>query len=307
MIVLAALPSLLWTVLRGLEQAYIDEGAGSGQMPSLDLWANLLRPVHGAGGAGIDVRDLPEALRVSRRAVRSRVLLAARNGWTQELRSSRSQATVRLTVRGRKIAAKWKLLQGAVDERWRARVGPDKAGKLRVALEAIVGKMPLEHPHYPAGYGAADARITGGNGRNWRAVPRKSGDTVSHLPLAALVSQALVAFAMSYEERSPVALSLTAAVIMRIPPEGRPLQALGYPVGIAALARHGFLRVSRNRGSKVVHLTPKGVAVSEAYDERVEAVETGWRNLFGEKPVSALHRALEGVTGLIKRPEESYP
>ena len=40
-------------------------------------------------------------------------------------------------------------------------------------------------------------------------MPREGGDTVSHLPLSALVSEALVAFAMDYEEESPVALSLS--------------------------------------------------------------------------------------------------
>lgn len=98
---------------------------------------------------------------------------------------------MRLTVHGFDVAARWESLQDAADERWRAKVGFDKPVKLRAALENIVGKLPLEHPHYPAGYGAADARVTGGNGQDWKAVPRKPGDTVSHLPLSALLSQAI--------------------------------------------------------------------------------------------------------------------
>ncbi|HKS72590.1 MAG TPA: hypothetical protein VJQ82_05290 [Terriglobales bacterium] len=202
---------------------------------------------------------------------------------------------MRLTVHGFDVAARWESLQDAADERWRARAGFDKAVKLRAALENIVGKLPLEHPHYPAGYGAADARVTGGNGQDWKAVPRKSGDTVSSLPLSALLSQALIAFSISYEKVSPVALSISAAVIKRIPPGGRPLQGLGYSAGVAALARHGFVRIGRNSGSVVVNLTPKGFAVSEEYDERIKALETEWRNMFGEEPVTALRRALEGV------------
>lgn len=292
MIASANLPSLFWTALGGLEQAYSDGGAGVGEMPSVDLWANLLRAI---GGAGADLRELPMVLRLSKRAVRSRVLSAARNGWAEEFKSGRGRATVRLTAHGSAVAARWKSLQDAAEKRWRAKVGFDNAGKLRVGLEEIVGKMPLEHPHYPASYGPADARITGGNGEDWTAVPRQSGDTVSHLPPAALVSQALVAFAIGYEERSPVALSLSATVIKLIPRHGRPLQGLGHSVGVAALARHGFVRVSINDGSEVVHLTPKGFAVSEAYDERLKAVEIEWRNVFGDKPVTALRQALEGV------------
>lgn len=291
MIAAATLPSLLWTALKGLEQAYIDEGAGAGEMLSLDLWANLLRALHGAGA---DLRDLPRVLRLSKRAVRSRLLSAVRNGWAEALKSARGRATVRLTVHGFDVAARWESLQDAADER-RAKVGFDKALKLRAALENIVGKLPLEHPHYPAGYGAADARVTGGNGQDWKAVPRKSGDTVSHLPLSALLSQALIAFSISYEKVSPVALPISAAVIKRIPPGGRPLQGLGNSAGVAALARHGFVRIGSNYGAVVVNLTPKGFAVSEAYDERIKAVETEWRNTFGDQPVTALRRALEGV------------
>ena len=37
------LQSLLLDVLRELERAYTDEGAGSFHIPSLDLWANFVR------------------------------------------------------------------------------------------------------------------------------------------------------------------------------------------------------------------------------------------------------------------------
>lgn len=153
--------------------------------------------------------------------------------------------------------------------------------------------MPLgAPPHYPASYGAADATITGRNGQDWKAVPREGDDTVSHLPCSALISEALVSFAMNYEEKSPVALSLSTTVIKRIPREGRPLQGLGFSVGVAALERHGFVLVSGAEGNETVHLTPEGRAVSDTYDERVRTVETEWRNAFGDKLVTALRLAL---------------
>jgi hypothetical protein len=126
-------------------------------------------------------------------------------------------------------------------------------------------------------------------------VPRGNGDTVSVLPHSALVSQALVAFAMNYEEKSPVALSLSGTVIRLIPPEGCPLQGLGDSAGVSALVRHGFLCVSGNPGREIVHLTPKGFAVSCAYDGRIQAVEKEWRNALGEASIALLRRALEEV------------
>jgi hypothetical protein len=157
----------------------------------------------------------------------------------------------------------------------------------------LVAALPLEHPHYPASYGAADASITGGKGQDWQPVLRGNGDTVSELPLSALVSQALVAFAMNYEEESPIALSLSGTVIRLIPPEGRTLRGLGHSAGISALVRHGFLRVSGNAGGEIVHMTPKGHAVSCAYHGRIWAVETRWRNAFGDVSITLLRRVLE--------------
>jgi hypothetical protein len=261
-------------------------------MPSLELWANLLRALD---NAGTDRRELPVILRLSKRALRSRVATAARFGWVEELQSRRGQVQVRLTVRGSDVATRWKSLQGPAEERWRAEIGIHQTDRLRASLEQLVAAFPLEHPHYPASYGAADASITGGNGEDWQPVPRSNGDTVSDLPLSALVSQALVAFAMNYEEKSPVALSLSGRVIRLIPPEGRPLLGLGDSAGLSALVRHGFLRVSGNAGREIVHLTRKGLAVSRAYDGRLQAVETEWRTEFGDVSITLLRRALEKV------------
>jgi hypothetical protein len=132
---------------------------------------------------------------------------------------------------------------------------------------------------------------------DWEGVPRKIGDSVSYLPLSALLSQTVVAFAMNYEERSPVPLSLATAVIKRIPPDGRPVPGLGHSVGISALRRHGFVRVTGVAGGEVILLTPKGAAVSDAHEERLRAVETDWCSWLGSAQVDALRQALENVLG----------
>ncbi len=220
---------------------------------------------------------------------------AARNGWVEELKFGPGQTIVRLTIRGAHVASRWKSHQGTAEERWQRKIGVSQTDKLRTALEEVVAKMPLEHPHYPASYGAADATITGGNGQDWKAVPRERGNTVSHLPLSALLSEALVAFAMKYEGKSPVALSLSAAVIKGIPPEGRPVYGLGYSAGMSALIRHGFARVGGFNDKEIVYLTRKGLAVSESYEAWIQEVETEWRSEFDNKPVTTLRRALEEV------------
>src|SRR5579863_1609272 len=117
------LPSLLWIALDGLERASVDEGAGCDRMPSLEQWANLLRILD---HRGVHYRELRALLRLSKRAVRSRQSSAIRNGWVEELKSDRDQATVRLTVFGFDVAARWKLLQDSAEDRWREKVGADR-------------------------------------------------------------------------------------------------------------------------------------------------------------------------------------
>ena len=71
----STLASTLRAVMSGLEHAYGEEGAGRPPFPSLDMWANLLRVVP---PAGIDRREFPAMVRLSKRAVRTRVSTAVR-------------------------------------------------------------------------------------------------------------------------------------------------------------------------------------------------------------------------------------
>ncbi len=208
------------------------------------------------------------------------------------MKAGPGQDLVRLTGSYSNLPAQWQLLRHAAEEHWQQKIGIDYTTALRAALEEVVAKLPHEHPHYPASYGPADASITGGNGQDWKAVPRVAGDTVSYLPLSALLSQALVAFAMDYETRSPVALSLSAAIMIRIPPTGRPLKGLGYSVGISALSRHGFVRLDGSKSRGTIYLTRNGLEVRDAYYERMQAVEAEWRVKLGANAVQTLRRTL---------------
>lgn len=67
-------------------------------------------------------------------------------------------------------------------------------------LEALVSQLELEHPDFPVPYGTADPTFTGGPGVDWKAFPRASSSSVEGLPTTALLSQALVAFAIAYEK-----------------------------------------------------------------------------------------------------------
>src|SRR5215467_2630349 len=99
----SALPTLLWNALRKLQQASTEEGSLSPPMPSLDMWANLLRAVN---ETGTDVRDLPRIVCLSKRAVRSRLVTAVRHGWLKQMKSGRGRTMVPLTSSGCDAAAR---------------------------------------------------------------------------------------------------------------------------------------------------------------------------------------------------------
>jgi hypothetical protein len=286
------LPSLLRLSLSRLESVYVVQGAGRAGMPSVDLWANLLR-VLDRGGA--DRRELPALTRLSKRAVRSRVSAAARHGWAEELTSGRGQAAIRLTSQGADAAARWELLQQGAERQWQEQVGSGPAAALRALLTSVVADLPLEHPHYPASYGAADASISGGPGQDWKPVPRRSRETADGLTACALLSQSLVAFALEYERLSAVALPVVSAIFQRVPPQGIAVRDLGASVHLSAMQRHGFVRVAGADGDAAVFLTSKGRTVSDAHASRVEAVDQAWRSRSGSETVSSLQQVLETI------------
>src|SRR5215210_5556691 len=97
-------------------------------------------------------------------------------------------------------------------------------------LEALVSQLELEHPHFPVPYGTADPTFTGGPGVDWKPVPRGLDSSIGDLPISALLSQALVAFAIEYESRRVGPLQW-AANILRTPDDDgggfQPLPASG--------------------------------------------------------------------------------
>ncbi len=288
----ASMPSLLWAALRQLERAHEDEGAGRTSMPTLGLWSNVLRVLD---ESGVDRRDLARLARVSKRAAKSRLAEAVRGGWAEALPSGGSVARVRWTARGSQAASWWPALCHGAEQRWRAKVGDEVIDKFRASIEAVVARLPLEHPHYPATYGAADASVTGGPGQDWSAVRRTGDGGVRGLPLSALVSQAAVHFAVGYEERSDVAFSLAARVLTKVPAEGRPLVGLARTAWLSALERHRYVRATGESGpaGPAFVLTERGRRCAGGHNDLVEQVEAAWATEYGNALVGGLREALD--------------
>ena len=75
------------------------------------------------------------------------------------------------------------------------------------------------------------------------------------------------------------------------------MHALGESVGVSALVRHGFLHTRGTGQNSMVYLTATGRAVKDAYDERIAAVEAGWREQYGPERIETLRETLKGMLG----------
>lgn len=242
------------------------------------LWSNLLRIM---GDDGVDRNALPLIVRLSKRAVKTTVDGVVRHGWAQV-----DGGAVRLTEEARRARNEWGAAMARAESTWLA------ATSLRAPLEAFVSRLPLEHSHYPCGYGAGDWRITGGPGVDWKAVHRDpNADTVSSLSVLALLAQALVGFAAAYESRLPFAIVVgvyldAAFADGPVPLDDAPSVLMITGTGRSSLERHGAVEVDR---SKQVTLTSVGRGLRDAYRPTVEAVESSL------EATTALRAALEGL------------
>jgi hypothetical protein len=258
----------LLDLTRSCERAGVDE---------VVLWANLLRALDDGRNAR---KALPAAVRLSKRVVESTVKCVVRRGW-----ASVDGDAVVLAADGRAARGDWTAAIARAEAAW------PHAKSLRPPVEAFVSQLPLEHPHYPCGYGTADWRITGGPGVDWKPVVRDGeADTVSGLPLLALLSQALVGFTYQYERRVPfamlVGLYLDAAFAtdsIDLADAPRVLDIRGN--GRSSLERHGAVTVTEGR----VRLTRIGQQLRDAYRPTTADVESAMRG------APALRAALEGL------------
>ena len=289
-----------------------DHGLTPGALPgapwltSLVMWANCLRHVP---EAGITVADM-------RRAARTGTNLDGMRRWRYVTytpdpgrgKRPRPDALVTLTDRGREARAVWDALadgaDGEIERRWRDRFGGPAVDGLRTALAGLVAEFDPRLPDcLPIlGYGLysrLDPDVPGAG---------LSGDDVTGLPLWALLSRALLAFAAEFEDdsgRTGVSLAIGANLLRVLTEDGVQVRDLPARSGVSkeslavaagAAATAGLVTEERDpAGSRfrVARLTPAGARAQRAYLDRVMAVEEAWQSRFGADRVAALRAALE--------------
>jgi len=312
------LPTLLGRTLGAFAHHYDSARGEDRSIPQLAVWANALRAVD---AEGTDQRQLGRRTVISKRVAEVVVSRLERRGRVsveaKSVPGRRGKARiVHLTRDGRAARNAAARLVDTVQEDWRQRFGNDGIVQLREALSSVVDRLPLELPHYVTGYGAGDPSVTGGDyvledpgppripahGQDWPVVIREPGSTAADLPMPALLSQVLAAFAIDYERERLGHLSVVSNFLRLVGDEGVTLeraQALGGVSGNGKTLHERHLDVvvepgrARDKGRRV-YLTPKGRRMRDAYPHLVTEIEQKWCEEYGDA-VAAMRSRLNAM------------
>ena len=206
----------------------------------------------------------------------------------------RNEWVVRLTPAGRTAREIWRRLFAVIETRWEERFGATAVDELRTALRTIARQLEEQLPEYLPIVGTA-------NGMAVDLPPReRRADSASHLHLAALLAQVLLAYAIDFERESELSLSLSENCVRVLDKTPMTAGDLAVTAGVSDQATSMALRYLEKEGyveidAKLVRLTPKGVEARERSRRRHTEVEGLWETRFGADTVSALRSALETV------------
>ena len=213
-------------------------------------------------------------------------------------------ATVSPTAAGRRARAVWAAATEQTEARWRQRFGAAVIDDLRAALAGVVARLDPALPDCLPILGYALRSAFEPEAPTARQETPDPED-VTHLPLWALLSRPLLAFALEYERAPGPSLAISANVLRVIGPDGvrtRDIPALAgiskeaVAMAVGWLAKSGLATQGPDPGGgrfKVTRLTAAGAAARDAYADRAAAIETGWRARLGAGRVAALRAALE--------------
>ena len=198
--------------------------------------------------------------------VRRHPTLTARRDGFGSGRGLRPDWVVRLTAAGRAAEAIWRPLADEIEERWAKRFGDAAVGELRLCLEPIARRPELALPEYMPIVGGA----------SWTLADAVSGGTcgdASKAPLSALLSRALLAYALEFEREAKLALPLSANVVRVLDERGLSVKDVALRGGISKeavamattfLAKHGYVAVEE----KIIRLTAIG-SEAQTHAERL--------------------------------------
>jgi hypothetical protein len=224
---------------------------------------------------------------------------------------------IRPTAWGIEARDTWQAVTGEVESRWRDRLGHGAFTALRTALVDLAERLnPLLPDCLPIlGYGLfskpgradgakATAHVIRGEWQGAAGLHLRTG-RVAELPLWALLSRPLYAFAKQYEAEPGLSLAISANILRVLTSDGvhiKDIAALGgvskesVAMAMGVLRKFGVVTEGQDpAGSrfKVTRLTARGVVLRDEYPALTADIERDWRTRFGDARVTALRQVLE--------------
>lgn len=281
--------------------------AGSRHAPwltSMAMWSTCLRFV---GEEGVTAGELERLARTPANLngmERWGYIVVEPDPADRRPKPPRSAWMIRATPAGRKAQEVWRPLFGAIEKRWQERFGRDEIGELRESLQALIRQIDVELPDcLPIlGYGLF-SRVPNPK----RRAPGSEED--SRLPLSALLSKVLLAFALEFESESDLSLAISANVVRVLDEKGVRIRDLPLLSGVSKEAISMAMGVLQKTGvavvepdqaggrGKVARLTPEGREAQDAYRRLLGILEERWQARFGKDAVQTLRKSLERLAG----------
>jgi DNA-binding MarR family transcriptional regulator len=274
---------------------------------SLVMWSNCMQFVSDDGVHVGELEDLARTATNLNGMERWGYIVVEPDPADSRQKPPRSSWVIRATPQGRKAQEVWRPLFDAIEKRWEARFGLGEMDQLRESLRALIGRIDVELPNcLPIlGYGLFS------RGPDHRRRTRFGDETSisSSLPLSALLSRVLLAFAIEFERDSDLSLAIGANVVRVLDEKGVRVRDLPLLTGVSKEAismavgflekRHAVVVEPEHTGSrvKVARLTQRGREVQDAYRRVLGVVEQRWQARFGEDTVRTLRESLERLAG----------
>jgi methyltransferase (TIGR00027 family) len=286
-------------------------GAVAPWLTSLVMWANCLRYVPDDG----------ITLAAMRAAARTGTNVDGMRRWGYVTytpdpgrgKRPRPDAIVRLKPGGQRARQVWDGVPAQIEQRWRDRFGAPAVDGLRAALAAVVADLdprlpdclPILHPGLFSEPDLPDAPSATAAPAHPTSTTTPTATPDSALPLWALLSRTLLAFATEFEDDSGRSLAISANLLRVLTEDGVRSRDVPALAGISKAAVAFTMGPATKQGLvveepdpagsrwKITRLTSSGARAQRAYAGLTGAVEDRWRSRFGAARVAALRDALE--------------
>jgi hypothetical protein len=213
---------------------------------------------------------------------------------------------VHSTPGGRHAQQIWRSLLPIIEERWRQRFGSEAIDQIRQSLIQIASQL---QPNLPdclpiVGYGLFSCLLAEKSKKASQSIAKTDDSDFHGLPLPALLSRVLLAWALEFELESAVSLAISANVLRVVDQKPTPIRDLPRLTGVSAelvavstdwLARHGFAVIQTapppDRG-KQIRLNEMGLIAQEHARQLFLNIEKAWQSRFGGDAVTSLRTRL---------------